>query len=199
MARTKKRRYSFKATCVLAPNDSDIKGIINMKEEEGGVQFKGKIHGLANGEHGIHIHQYGDLTEGCASACAHFNPLKCNHGGRSSSVRHLGDLGNITSKNGTSKFSLFGKGVSLGPTRKHNILGRMIVLHASRDDLGLGKNVESLITGNAGKRLACGVIGLAAPDSCTKTNRQTMASQTTKKLSRSVGMQSRKDRLRFLG
>ena len=41
------------------------------------------------------------------------------------------------------------------------IVGRMIIVHQDRDDLGLGGDEESLKTGNAGKRVACGVIGLA--------------------------------------
>ena len=39
----------------------------------------------------------------------------------------------------------------------------MIIVHEDRDDLGLGDDAESLKTGNAGKRLGCGVIGLAEP------------------------------------
>jgi len=38
-----------------------------------------------------------------------------------------------------------------------------LVIHADKDDLGLGDNAESLITGNAGKRIACAVIGYAKP------------------------------------
>jgi Cu-Zn family superoxide dismutase len=43
-----------------------------------------------------------------------------------------------------------------------NIYGRSVVIHAKKDDLGLGNNAESLITGNAGNRIACAIIGRAS-------------------------------------
>jgi Cu-Zn family superoxide dismutase len=48
-----------------------------------------------NSKHGMHIHEYGDLTDGCVSAGAHYNPHGLPHGGPSSERRHLGDLGNL--------------------------------------------------------------------------------------------------------
>ena len=103
---------------------------------------------------------YGDLTDGCNSACAHFNPFGKTHGGINSDERHAGDLGNIISKNGKSKGSIIDKVLSLDFKKETCIVGRMIIVHKDEDDLGLGGNAESLKTGNAGERVACGVIGL---------------------------------------
>lgn len=97
----------------------------------------------------MHIHQFGDNTNGCTSAGPHFNPASKKHGGPSDSERHHGDLGNIeTDSSGNAKGSLTDKYLKLiGP---ESIIGRTIVVHAGTDDLGKGGNEESLKTGNAG-------------------------------------------------
>ena len=89
----------------------------------------------------------------------HFNPHNATHGGPTSSVRHVGDLGNIhTDSSGAAKGTIEDKHVKLiGP---ESVIGRMVVVHAGEDDLGQGGNEESLKTGNAGGRAACGVIGV---------------------------------------
>lgn len=46
-------------------------------------------------------------------------------------------------------------------TGAHSIVGRTLVVHADPDDLGAGGHELSKTTGNAGARIACGVIGLA--------------------------------------
>ncbi|KAF9029121.1 hypothetical protein BDZ89DRAFT_1133208 [Hymenopellis radicata] len=109
---------------------------------------------------GWHIHQAGNLTDGCTSASTHFNPYGQNHGAPTDHVRHVGDLGNIQSDQyGHASFVQWDDVISLEGER--NIVGRAIVVHASTDDLGKGGNDESLKTGNAGARSACGVIGWA--------------------------------------
>ena len=151
---------------VLEPNTHGISGIIRFSEESDKKRMKitYDIKGLKDGEHGFHIHEYGDLTNGCASAGPHFNPFHNVHGGLNSpsTKRHLGDLGNLTAKDGKSKGTLYAPYLTL-VRGKTAVLGRMIVIHADKDDLGLGEGVarkESLITGNAGKRLTCGIIAL---------------------------------------
>ncbi len=123
-----------------------------------------RFEGLSKGLHGFHVHRCGDMSRGCESACDHFNPLNSNHGGVHSKVRHAGDLGNVESDDdavaeGTIRDV---RDISCDPTSKFSIVGRMIVLHEDEDDLGLKKDdPESLKTGNAGRRVACGVIGIA--------------------------------------
>ncbi|GFT63409.1 superoxide dismutase, partial [Nephila pilipes] len=73
---------------------------------------------------------------------------------------HMGDLGNIQAgNNGVATINIIDHQLRLcGPL---SIMGRAIVIHANRDDLGLGGNEESLKTGNAGARVGCCVIGAA--------------------------------------
>ncbi|KAF9816342.1 hypothetical protein IEO21_04095 [Rhodonia placenta] len=127
------------------------------------VNVTGRLTGLdARALRGFHIHTSGDLSSGCASAGAHFNPLGLTHGAPSDVTRHAGDLGNILSDGeGVALFSIEDSVISLnGPT---SVVGRAIVLHTGTDDLGRADNDESLKTGNAGARAACGVIGKCFP------------------------------------
>ena len=156
---------SRNAVAVLAPNDNGVAGVVHFTQEEDTVHIDYDITGLTDGEHGFHIHTYGDLTDGCDSACSHFNPDNTEHGGLDSKIRHLGDLGNISSEKGVSKGRLSTDTLSLKSGKRNSIVGRMIIVHADRDDLGKGGDAESLKTGNAGKRVGCGVIGLAK-DNC---------------------------------
>ena len=153
---------SKQGVAVLYPEDSQVSGVVRFQPVTDGLLISYQIKGLTDGKHGFHIHEYGDLTDGCTSACAHFNPDGATHGGLETKIRHFGDLGNIVSTKGLSKGYLFLKNGCLDGS-KYSILGRMIIVHADPDDLGKGGDEESLKTGNAGKRLACGVIGLADP------------------------------------
>jgi superoxide dismutase, Cu-Zn family len=114
---------------------------------------------LTQGKHGFHIHEFGDLSNGCTSAGGHFNPHKKQHGAPEDSNRHVGDLGNIEAdEKGEAVVALTDKLISLNGV--NSILGRCVVLHQGTDDLGKGGDEESKKTGNAGPRVACGVIGL---------------------------------------
>ncbi|KAG2033752.1 superoxide dismutase [Suillus americanus] len=150
-----------KATVVLK-GDSPVTGTITFEQSsaDGPVKVSGEIENLdPSSLRGFHIHSLGDLSEGCMSTGSHFNPYDKTHGAPSDSIRHVGDLGNIESDQyGTATVSFEDSFISLnGPT---SIVGRAVVVHAGVDDLGKGRNEESLKTGNAGGRAACGVIGL---------------------------------------
>ena len=102
------------------------------------------------------------MIEGCKTAGPHFNPFNKTHGGPLSDERHVGDLGNLEAdENGNAHFELIDTMVMLHG--EHSVIGRSVVTHANVDDLGMGDNEESKKTGNAGIRLACGVIGLSGP------------------------------------
>jgi Cu-Zn family superoxide dismutase len=149
--------YEINAVCVLVSDR--IRGVVYMKEYDGRTTFAGKVSGLTpNQKHALHIHEAGDLTDGCASACAHYNPHNTNHGGRESNERHVGDLGNLEGdENGYCEFSFTDRLVKIyGYT---SVIGRSVIVHEDEDDLGLGGHSDSLTTGHAGKRVVCGVIG----------------------------------------
>ena len=119
---------------------------------------------MTPGLHGFHIHQWGNLTNGCTTAGPHFNPSGVTHGGPDDSVRHAGDLGNIIAdENGNGIYDKEDKMLKIYGSHNSSIIGRSVVVHAGEDDLGKGGNEESLKTGNAGARVACGVIGLSGP------------------------------------
>ena len=108
------------------------------------------------GLHGLHVHKYGDINEGCKSTCSHYNPDNTEHGGPKGKKRHRGDLGNIfVDEYGKSDTVIF------ADLDLYEIIGRGLILHEKPDDLGLADNEESKKTGNAGERIACGVIGIS--------------------------------------
>ena len=145
------------------PQYARVSGLIHFNElPEGGTRISGAIVGLPPGrvtERGLHIHQSGDITNGCESMGEHYNPFNKLHGprvihSRTNYERHVGDLANIIfDVNGNAEFDFVDYLVELnGP---HSVIGRGIILHENRDDLGQGS-----MTGNSGERIACGIIGL---------------------------------------
>jgi len=148
---------SVKAVCVLK-GDGETKGTINFEQTGAEVTVKGVIEGLTDGNHGFHIHEFGDNTNGCTSAGGHFNPHGKQHGGPTDEDRHVGDLGNVVAADGKANVEIKDKQISL--TGQQSIIGRTVVVHAGEDDLGKGGHDDSKTTGHAGGRLACGVIGI---------------------------------------
>ncbi|XP_036619424.1 extracellular superoxide dismutase [Cu-Zn] [Trichosurus vulpecula] len=104
----------------------------------------------------IHIHKFGDLSNGCDGTSSHYNPHSVDH------PHHPGDFGNFPVKDG--KIRKFRSNFSASLFGPYSVLGRAIVVHEQEDDLGKGNNKGSLEHGNAGKRLACCVIGICGPE-----------------------------------
>lgn len=151
------------AVCVLR-GDGQTAGVIRFSQEkaDGPVVVKGEITGLKPGKHGFHVHEFGDNTNGCTSAGAHFNPFGKTHGAPEDAERHVGDLGNVEAEeSGVAKIDITDKLLNL--TGPNSIIGRTVVVHELVDDLGRGGHEFSKTTGNAGGRLACGVIGICKP------------------------------------
>ncbi|XP_029155501.1 superoxide dismutase [Cu-Zn], chloroplastic-like isoform X2 [Nylanderia fulva] len=150
------------AIVTLKPHDvRNVTGNLKIVQSvpNGPVTITGTVHGLTEGLHGFHVHEKGDLSDGCTSTGAHFNPENVTHGAPEDTVRHVGDLGNIqANSDGEATVNITDNIISL--TGPHSILGRSMVVHSDQDDLGKGNSSLSLTTGNAGSRWACGVIGV---------------------------------------
>jgi len=127
-------------------------GMITLEQKDGYIQLSGEFTGLSQGEHGFHIHMFGDLRSADASSAGgHYNPTSHQHGGPESAEHNEGDLGNIkANSNGVAKVDVNLKGIDI-----HALLGRSLVVHRGPDDF------KSQPAGNSGPRIAVGVIGYA--------------------------------------
>ena len=145
-----------RALAVLHPTEGNTaRGTVTFTKVANGIEVIADVEGLSPGKHGFHIHEYGDCSAPDAtSAGGHFNPEDMPHGAPTDTKRHVGDLGNMTAdSDGKAHYEWTDPLITLdGP---HSILGRAAIVHAQEDDL------TSQPTGNAGPRVACGVIGIA--------------------------------------
>ena len=123
----------------------------------GGVHLRGEIGGLApNSTHAIHIHELGDCSAADASSAGgHFNPGATPHGRVGTGAHHGGDMENIVANSqGVARVDVHASGVTLGGGAANDVAGRAVVVHAAADDY------NSQPAGNAGARVACGVLAV---------------------------------------
>lgn len=145
-----------RAICVLHPTEGNkVSGTVTFTRDGNTVKVEADIEGLTPGLHGFHIHENGDCSAADGtSAGGHFNPDGSDHGGPDDQERHVGDLGNIEAgEDGRGRLELTDSLITF--TGANSIIGRAVVVHANEDDL------TSQPTGDAGGRVACGVIGVA--------------------------------------
>jgi Cu-Zn family superoxide dismutase len=132
-----------------------ITGTAMFTESPSGLEVEVQITGLPAGQHGLHIHQYGDCGNKGNAAGGHFNPDQAPHGyfPKDGAARaHPGDMGNIEvlDERRPARLSVLLPGVTLSGTT-YGVGGRAVIVHEHPDDF-------SQPAGNAGGRIACGVI-----------------------------------------
>ncbi len=151
------------ATLQGAPDDTDFNGTITFTPDgNGGVKVVADLQGVdTDGPHGFHVHQTGECTHGegdkhFTSAGGHFNPANTDHACPPTEPRHAGDLGNIEVTSGSAHLETTTSLLSLSGA--NSVVGKAIILHAKADDC------KTQPTGDAGDRLACGVVNMGGKD-----------------------------------
>jgi Cu-Zn family superoxide dismutase len=142
------------ATATLEPTKGNTAaGTVDFVQKGDKVAVTAKVTGLAPGSHGFHIHEKGDCSSGDGmSAGGHFNPLGKPHAHFGQADRHAGDMPMLVADgNGNAELSVELDVLTIG-SGAADIVGRGVIVHKDQDDF------KTQPTGNAGARLACGVI-----------------------------------------
>ena len=146
-----------KAIAVLnSTQGNKVSGTVTFTKSGDGLRVVAEVSGLKpNTKHGFHVHEFGDCSApDAASAGGHFNPGGHQHGAPDASERHVGDLGNLES-DGSGKARLDWTDKMMKLSGKNSIIGYAVIVHEKADDL------KTQPTGDAGGRIACGVVGVA--------------------------------------
>lgn len=142
------------ATATLRDPAGKQVGTLTLADTYAGLLITGSVSDLGLGAHAMHLHAVGRCEPPFTTAGGHFNPTNKQHGYKSANGWHLGDLPNLElPAAGAYRFEMLVSDVTL---RGHNALldtdGASIVIHSARDDYATDP------AGNAGGRIACGVI-----------------------------------------
>ena len=146
---------SAKASAKLeSRSGSTATGKVTFSEHGGRVTMKVTVSGLTPGEHAIHLHDKGDCSAPDAtSAGGHWNPTSEDHGKWGRAPFHHGDIGNLVANaNGKATMTVESELWTIGDGKPSDVLGHAVIVHAKQDDF------TTQPTGNAGGRVACGVI-----------------------------------------
>ena len=144
------------AAAMLEPTEGNqTRGELRFAAVGDRIEVTGTLSGLpGNSTHGFHVHETGDCSAPDAtSAGGHFNPASTDHGRVGQGEHHAGDSDNITADaDGNATVQGWLEGATVGDGAATDIVGKAVIVHADEDDYATQP------TGNAGDRLACGVI-----------------------------------------
>jgi len=147
------------AICLVRGNkDPSVWGVITLSQRhsEARCQIEGKIHGLEPGKYGIHLHEFGNLSDTITTAGGLYNPHDKLHGDPNGDQRTVGSLGNIECVAGEDEAIFLYSDWLVCLSGEHSVIGRSIIIHEKEDDF-------SHPNGKAGKALCSGVIAIAEP------------------------------------
>jgi superoxide dismutase, Cu-Zn family len=139
-------------------------GVVRLSKNGGKVAVRATVHGLAPGFHGFHIHAVGDCTPPFTSAGGHYNPAASGHG------THAGDLPSLlVADDGTAQLRFTTD--RFGVAELFDADGSAVIVHELPDNFAniptryhshtedtFGPDSATLATGDAGGRVACGVL-----------------------------------------
>ena len=131
-----------------------VLGEATFADSPNGLHVSVRVSGVSPGQHGLHVHQFGNCGDQGKAAGGHFNPKGVPHGFLPQGgfeQAHAGDFGNLeVGPDGNGALTLTLPGLSLADGT-YTVAGRAVVLHEKADDFGQP-------TGNAGGRIGCGEI-----------------------------------------
>ena len=157
-------RSGRRAEAVLRDTSGQSVGVAVLKERHGKVTVSAAVKRLAPGFHGFHVHSVGECTPPFTSAGGHFNPDGSGHGD------HAGDLPSLlVNENGRGELRFLTDRFSISDLFDDD--GSALVVHAGRDNYAnipdryhshatdtFGPDTDTLATGDAGARAACGIV-----------------------------------------
>ncbi|MEF2551052.1 superoxide dismutase family protein [Aurantimonas sp. A2-1-M11] len=141
-------------TVEMKSADGGSAGTVTVTPTPHGLLLKADLTNIADGEHGFHVHETGVCEGDFTSAGGHYNPTDKDHGYMAEGGYHAGDMPNFTATNGAATFETLAPALTLtgGDAPLNDADGSAIMVHGGADDY------TSQPSGDAGERVACGVV-----------------------------------------